>query len=262
MNLNPCIAVVSCSGLKTAESIIELLSEHTNINKTIKDESTTYLWNIKTKYYTAQVDLCPVRTGETRSEAFNKRVEAIIVYFDSNKDSGLDDVKMWEGLLEDSQPDVKLLITDVCTADTKINNSDAVKWCVKHGFELIELKSDNVKANACESDEENDMDNEVHGIERIIEALQNHLWTNLVMNSKESQASTVKESNPSSSIDSMITNMFNDEEADFAELFQHLHMMRESVQSLSVRERRQCAEQVVSAFWRAIGGDEEEMGDI
>lgn len=116
--------------------------------------------------------------------------------------------------------------------------------------------------------EENEEDeyniiNELHGTERIIEALQNHLWSNLIMKSKEeTQSETKKENVPSSSIDSMITNMFKDDDADFAELFQHLSMMRESVQSLSVRDRRQCAEQVVSAFWRAIGGDEEEIADI
>lgn len=49
---------------------------------------------------------------------------------------------------------------------------------------------------------------------------------------------------------------------DFSELFSQLLSMKESVRPLPLNERKAHAEQVVAAFWRAIGGDEEELGEI
>lgn len=47
--------------------------------------------------------------------------------------------------------------------------------------------------------------------------------------------------------------------AGFSSLFEQLHSMKERVQGLPSDQRKACAEQVVMAFWRAIGGDEEEL---
>lgn len=49
---------------------------------------------------------------------------------------------------------------------------------------------------------------------------------------------------------------------DFAELFQQLNVMKDSIQSMPIAQRHQCAEQMVTAFWKAIGGDEEEIVDL
>lgn len=49
---------------------------------------------------------------------------------------------------------------------------------------------------------------------------------------------------------------------DFTELFAQLLSMKESVQSLPPNERKAHAEQVVTAFWKAIGGDEEELAEL
>lgn len=253
----PSIAVVSCGSSKTPDSIIELFTEHVTLNKTVKENISTYSWNIDTKYYTAKVDLHPVKNYSNRDEDFNESVEAVIVYFDSNTENGLDDVKMWDKLLQDCQPDVKLLISDTCNMETKIKKSIAIEWCVKNGFELIEL-TPVVVDNKSEDDDE--IIKETYGVERIIEALQSHLWSNLVMKNKEQAETSEKQD---TNMDAMLNGLhFDDDSADFTELFQQLHMMKESVQSMPIRERRQCAEQVVTAFWRAIGGDEDEIADI
>ncbi|KAK9719832.1 hypothetical protein QE152_g22470 [Popillia japonica] len=49
---------------------------------------------------------------------------------------------------------------------------------------------------------------------------------------------------------------------EFTELFGQLHMMKQSVQALSGAERKQRAEEMVTAFWKAIGGDEDEIQDL
>lgn len=251
---NPTIAVVSCSSSKTPDSIIQLFTEHVTVNETIKENISTYSWDINTKYYTAKVDLRPVKKYENLDDDLNENVEAVIVYFDSTTETGLEDVKMWDRLLEDCDPDVKLLISDVCNGDTKIRKSTAVEWCIRNGFELIELTP-----TTTDNKSEDDIIKETFGVERIIEALQAHLWSNLIMKSKE-QDNTEKQD---TTIDQMLNTLsLDDDTADFNELFQQLHMMKESVQSMPIRERRQCAEQVVTAFWRAIGGDEDEIADL
>lgn len=41
-----------------------------------------------------------------RSDDFNKQVEALVIHMDSNKASGLDDLKQWEKLETDCDPEV------------------------------------------------------------------------------------------------------------------------------------------------------------
>lgn len=51
------------------------------------------------------------------------------------------------------------------------------------------------------------------------------------------------------------------EHADFGELFGQLMAMKEQAASLPTNEKRRVAEQIVTAFWRAIGGDLLEIED-
>lgn len=54
----------------------------------------------------------------------------------------------------------------------------------------------------------------------------------------------------------------NNEGADFGELFSHLRAMKEHAASMPSNQRRVAAEQLVTAFWKAIGGDPSEVDDI
>lgn len=56
--------------------------------------------------------------------------------------------------------------------------------------------------------------------------------------------------------------IMNSEEADFGELFSNLRAMKEHAASMPSNQRRQAAEQLVTAFWKAIGGDPSEVDDI
>lgn len=55
--------------------------------------------------------------------------------------------------------------------------------------------------------------------------------------------------------------MMGDENADFGELFSQFIAMKEHVASLPTNARRMVAEQMVTAFWKAIGGDHLEIED-
>lgn len=55
--------------------------------------------------------------------------------------------------------------------------------------------------------------------------------------------------------------IMGDENADFGELYGQLMAMKEHAASLPTNERRLVAEQVVTAFWKAMGGDLLEIED-
>lgn len=48
---------------------------------------------------------------------------------------------------------------------------------------------------------------------------------------------------------------------DFFTLFQNLAEMKERVSGMTTDDRKACAEQVVKAFWQAMGGDSDELSD-
>lgn len=52
------------------------------------------------------------------------------------------------------------------------------------------------------------------------------------------------------------------EGADFGELFNQLRAMKEHAASLPSNQRRVAAEQLVTAFWKAMGGDPSEVDDL
>lgn len=53
--------------------------------------------------------------------------------------------------------------------------------------------------------------------------------------------------------------IMNSESADFGELFSNLRSMKEHADSMPSSQRKLAAEQLVTAFWKAIGGDPSEI---
>lgn len=261
----PSIVVVSSSNTKP-KSIIKLITRESPVEK-----SGVFVqpWEIDTKYYSATVNLIGIQESYNRNEDFNNQVEALIVHMDSNKLTGLEDLKPWEKLENDCDPEIKLLIANYCNDETKIKKQDATTWCLKRGYEFIELYPSDMQ-NIQNSEE--DIIPEKFGVNRVIEALQAHTWSNLIMKNqnttKQKKAECSEEARNEATTDvsnnSKLVNLPEEllGEDDFTELFSHLHMMKDSLQSLPMQQRKQCAEQMVTAFWKAIGGDEEELLDL
>lgn len=258
----PSVLIVSSSNTKP-KSLIKLITKIVDI-KTNSDivGIVKQPWTIDTKYYTANIQLVGFEKDlNVTSEINMEGVEAIIIHMDTNKETGLDDLSKWEALETECNIDIKLLICNYCTDETKISKNKALEWCIKRGFEFVELYP---------SDNSLDRDDfkEKSGVERIIEALQSHTWSNLVMKSKGSSKKHLKiyegvSSNFLETPSSVLNDPYvNDMKDDFTELFSHLHMMKDSLQNMPMNQRKQCAEQMVTAFWKAIGGEEEELLDL
>ncbi|XP_033359429.1 uncharacterized protein LOC117238539 isoform X2 [Bombus vosnesenskii] len=62
-------------------------------------------------------------------------------------------------------------------------------------------------------------------------------------------------------IENMLDGIMGEENVDFGELFSQLRAMKEHAALLPTDQRRIAAEQLVTAFWKAMGGDPSEMED-
>lgn len=247
MSQIPSIVVVSSSSTKP-KSLIRLITGNSGDDELEESDCISKKWHIDTKYYSAEVNFIGITEDYVRTEEFNDNVEALIIHMDSNKSTGLEDLKKWETLENDCNPEVKLLISNYFAVETKITQNRATEWCLKRGYELVELYP-----NKATTEESEQIIAEKTGVDRIVEALQAHMWPNLIMKGEN----TMK----------MATNKSAKEELDdgideFADLFQQLHTMKGSIESMPMQQRRQCAEQMVTAFWRAIGGEEDEIADL
>ncbi|XP_008570726.1 PREDICTED: alpha- and gamma-adaptin-binding protein p34 [Galeopterus variegatus] len=62
----------------------------------------------------------------------------------------------------------------------RVNRQEAQEWCIKHGFELVELSPE-------ELPEEDDDFPESTGVKRIVQALNANVWSNVVMKNDRNQ---------------------------------------------------------------------------
>lgn len=263
MENTPSILIVSSSNTKP-KSLIKLITKKIDINPDTDNTGILkQVWEIDTKYYTANVNLLGLENDLKIDELNVEDVEALIIHMDTNKVTGLDDLSKWESLESNYSLDIKLLVCNYCTDDTKITRNNALEWCMKRGFEFVEL----YPFQSTPEEDEDDF-KEKNGVERIIEALQSHTWSNLVMKTKSNskQHLNVFDGVSSSFLEtssSVLKDSFrNDTTDDFTELFSQLHMMKDNLQNMPMNQRKQCAEQMVTAFWKAIGGEEEDLLDL
>lgn len=292
MDSRPCAVIASCTNTHPDDIIksilgVEELPDYTEVEDGIK----AYPWHIDTKYYTADVNLCAVEKKTLGSEEFAVSVEAIVVHFDSNRSDGLSAVEGWLSFLKEFEPEVQILLCDRCEEEPPegLARVTVQEWCVEQGFELVELNPDLDPEWEAEQDFL-----ETTGVKRVIQALHAHLWPNLRMKGKPQQLSRTVQSMLVGNAPTTPTNGNSDEDADqgaaldnssffaatcteeridellgdsggvagFSSLFEQLCTMKERVSKLPSDQRRACAEQVVMAFWKAIGGDDDELSGL
>ncbi|NWR43166.1 AAGAB protein, partial [Regulus satrapa] len=87
--------------------------------------------------------------------------------------AGLEGVSEWLPLTEEWLPEVLILVCDR-VSENGVNRQKAQEWCIKHGFELVELSPEELP------DEDDDFP-ESTGVKRIVQALNANVWSNVVM---------------------------------------------------------------------------------
>lgn len=264
MNL-PRILIVSTEKGKANEIAANVGAERLSN----QDQFEYYLWNIQNKYYKTQVLICV--TENPSSDISVDGVEALIIHHDPQAENADQNLKQWSSLITSLAEAEVLLFSCNFITDVVIRDK-VIKWCLQNKFELIEFNRPDVDAS------EADSEHNKYGIERIIEALHAHMWPNMILKGKpssidernsdinevEEQFENIElnqESTETLPMENMLDGIMGEENADFGELFSHLRAMKEHAASLPTNQRRIAAEQLVTAFWKAMGGDPSEMED-
>ncbi|XP_026979216.1 alpha- and gamma-adaptin-binding protein p34 isoform X2 [Sagmatias obliquidens] len=177
----PCALVTSCSSTFSADRLVQhiLGTEDLIVEVTANDAVRFYPWTIDNKYYSADINLCVVPNKFLVTAEIAASVQAFVVYFDSTQKSGLDSVSSWLPLAEAWLPEVMILVCDR-VSENGVNRQKAQEWCIKHGFELVELSPE-------ELPEEDDDFPESTGVKRIVQALNANVWSNVVMKNDRNQ---------------------------------------------------------------------------
>lgn len=258
------ICVVLGSGGKNPETIIRGIFGDLPLPAVVENGTTFYKWDISNKYYTTSIYLCTTTHETVVSKDFADRVEASIILFNSSDvENGLDEAAKCLPFLNSFEPEIKILIADQCETEECLEQVTKIKaqhWCIKHGYELVEL-------NPLDKPDPEDDFPETFGIERVVEALHAHSWSNLELNKcdgrKIDQLSLGDESDEtldSCPLDDPVVEKMQESEVDsFEELFQRMCSMKSQADALDGAQRKAYAEKITMAFWQAIEGDEEEI---
>uniref|UniRef100_A0A5F5PQQ3 Alpha and gamma adaptin binding protein n=2 Tax=Equus TaxID=9789 RepID=A0A5F5PQQ3_HORSE len=273
----PCALVTSCSSSFTGDRLVQhiLGTEDLTVEVTANDAVRFYPWTIDNKYYSADINLCVVPNKFLVTAEIAESVQAFVVYFDSSQKSGLDSVSSWLPLAEAWLPEVMILVCDrVC--ENGVSRQKAQEWCIKHGFELVELSPEELP----EEDDRNQgfsLLSSLAGANHSIGSAESrpseqpHLQA---ANRPESLldhlggASSTADAQGDSIVDPMLdldiqelaslTTGGGDLE-NFERLFSKLKEMKDKAATLPHEQRKLHAEKVAKAFWMAIGGDRDEI---
>ncbi|XP_016053551.1 PREDICTED: alpha- and gamma-adaptin-binding protein p34 isoform X2 [Miniopterus natalensis] len=273
----PCALVTSCSSTFTGDRLVQhiLGTEDLVVEATANDAVRFYPWAIDNKYYSADINLCVVPNKFLVTAEIAESVQAFVVYFDSTQKSGLDSVSSWLPLAEAWLPEVMILVCDR-VSENGVNRQKAQEWCIKHGFELVELSPEELP----EEDDRNQgfgLLSSLAGANHSIGSAdpchseQPHLpaadRTESLLDHQGGAANTAD-----AQVDSIVDPMLDldiqelaslttggGDLENFERLFSKLKEMKDKAATLPHEQRKLHAEKVAKAFWMAIGGDRDEI---
>ncbi|XP_027570603.1 alpha- and gamma-adaptin-binding protein p34 [Pipra filicauda] len=177
----PLALVTSCAAGFAPEELVKRITgkDDLTVGAITSGRVTFYPWTIDNKYYSADIHLCVVPSTFHVTGEIAESVQAFVVYFDSTTKTGLESVSEWLPLTEEWLPEVLILVCDR-VSENGVNRQKAQEWCIKHGFELVELNPEELP------DEDDDFP-ESTGVKRIVQALNANVWSNVVMKSDRTQ---------------------------------------------------------------------------
>lgn len=267
--IKPNVLLIPCSLNAKRDDLIkgitncdctDLASNSCAINDSI--QCTEYVWKIDNKYYTADLYLLLVQDPKPPSslKEFRNEVEAVIISFELYNDISYAWALEWGRLFNENDIEVKVMmsIETVGLKEKEAARESVDKWCLENSFEFVD-------SFGCG---DGDFPDKV-GFDRVKEILDTHLWPNMELKSKESvkgnDNNTAEKKEIGGNKDQTDEAVLNGNEAQlesFEALFGQMHEMKLHAQSLPDEERKEYAEKVTLAFWRAMGYDEEEIAGL
>ncbi|XP_016852810.1 alpha- and gamma-adaptin-binding protein p34 [Anolis carolinensis] len=177
----PCALVAGCEAGFPGEELVKRIIGKEELPENVSTDigARLYPWTIDNKYYSAPIHFCVVENRFLVTAEIAEAVQAFLAYFDSTTISGLDSISSWLPLVEEWLPEVMILVCDR-VSENGVSRQKAQEWCIRHGFELVELNPEELP------DEDDDFP-ESTGVKRIIQALNANVWSNVEMKSDLNQ---------------------------------------------------------------------------
>ena len=262
--LKPKILLIPCSLGGESE---DLLSGITNCdlkylasNSREYEHFTEYDWTINNKYYTAELTLLLVKDPKPppNIKEIIGGFEAVVISFDVCDDRSFASAREWVRILDVKDIEIKVLFSKGSKESKELETSKehVDSWCVKNSFEFV----DSVQ------NDDGEFSDKI-GFDRVREILDTHLWPNMKRKPKEFLKSSVKSQEEDNNLaksndnetDEAILNGDETQLESFEALFGKMHDMKLHAQSLPDDQRKEYAERVTLAFWKAMGFDEDEI---
>ncbi|XP_054497948.2 alpha- and gamma-adaptin-binding protein p34 isoform X1 [Agelaius phoeniceus] len=177
----PLALLTSCAAGFAPEELVKRITgtDDLSVGAVTSGRVNFYPWTIDNKYYSADIHLCVVPNTFHVTAEIAEAVQAFLVYFDSTTKTGLEGVSEWLPLTEEWLPEVMILVCDR-VSENGVSRQKAQEWCIKHGFELVELSPEELP------DEDDDFP-ESTGVKRIVQALNANVWSNVLMKGDRTQ---------------------------------------------------------------------------
>ncbi len=239
-----------------------------------------HVLKIDNKYYTADVSVFSVSHMGKEFEDMLGDAEALVISFEMKNESTISEIKAFGNRIKDLDIEIKILLsteTEICSGLDE-RRKDILEWCIDNSFELVDSYQT----------DDNEEYPEKFGFERVKEALHTHMWPNMIEKSKTSNGARTEEINCANGETSCNGNHEHQEAADpiqqrnnsnceaidslvdgtesegesFEEMFAKLHEMKLHASSLPDDQRREYAEKMAIAFWKAMGQDDDEISGL
>lgn len=228
--------------------------------------------------------------------------QSIIIAFDKKEKSSFKEVISWLSYIESQNPSVLLLLNSGKGEDRggMLSDQELAVWCLNYSFELIDMICEEEDEDEDEEDDFREKTGIERVVEALqcarwpnmkMKEHQSHRASNISNgnqganalpdnedSSQKSSKNGASESEgslgatgekpaafplPTDDLE-LLNSLASDgtENESFEELFQKLAAMKERASSLPANERKEYAEKVAMAFWRAMGGSEDEIAGL
>lgn len=258
----PVVLVVSADATVKPEDLIGRVRKLPASEGTVPlaDGNTGHCYHIRTKYYETDVVFCGW-SGERElsevPEAILKQLEGILIYFDARDRDFLKRLPEYATFVTDADIEFGILLCAELQeeADAGVTYREAKKFC--NVLDVIELDPSG------ESGE--DDDGEAAGVDELIQAMHNFIWSNVDMHRKAAAPGAGAEGGDEAGKDGAEEGEAEDPEAErrieeelmgFEKLLTQVMQFRPNTSSWTRNERLAYAQEFAEIFDELIGDED------
>ncbi|XP_063882346.1 alpha- and gamma-adaptin-binding protein p34-like [Scylla paramamosain] len=302
MTPTPCLVILSTPGKDGRDIVKGILDKECLPEpSTVVEGVECWEWWVENKYYTATVQLANISQPERCLPWIMEHGEACLIYCDATQNDVLERINNLVEKIGDFEPDVQLLVCDSLGDDDNTATLSALtgqQWCISNGWELVELQPHQPQPDPEEDDFRESWgfkrisqalhactwsnlamkDSQGNTLSAVLQSVSSQedrnnsspheteevMYTQLNdLHLGEEDAPDIPGQGLDNVLDpSVLQDCMSGEDGSFENLFSSFEHLKKTAASLPPTQRRDYAEKVAVAFWRAMGGDEDEVDGL